>query len=122
MSKKCMPSKFRWTEMVFPQSAKTLRVKRETCEKGATWTDWIPTSSRPSCQSRLSCSIILRDRSPLGQDVQAIEVLPCRNGVSAAHFGLGNRCRYWLRALVSRRGLTISQRIVMNNEGWAPYE
>ncbi len=23
------------------------RVKRETCEKGATWTDWIPTSFRP---------------------------------------------------------------------------
>jgi len=34
------------------------RVTRETCEKGATWTDWTPTLSRPSRQSRLA---ILRD-------------------------------------------------------------
>jgi hypothetical protein len=40
-------------------------VKRETCEKGATWTDWIPTSSHPSCQIRLSRSIILRGVLPL---------------------------------------------------------
>jgi len=30
------------------------RVKRETGEKGATWTDWIPTSSHPSRSSRMS--------------------------------------------------------------------
>jgi hypothetical protein len=27
-------------------------VKGETCEKGATWIDWIPISSRPSRESR----------------------------------------------------------------------
>jgi len=54
-------------------------VKRETCEKGATWTDWIPTS-RPSRESR---SAILRG-SPAVPDVQAIEVLLCRHGFPVA--------------------------------------
>ena len=56
------------------------REKRETCEKAATWTDWIPTSSR---QSRESRSAILRG-SPAVPDVQAIEVLLFRNDFSAA--------------------------------------
>ena len=33
---------------------KAWRVKREICEKGATWTDWIPTSCRPSHESHSS--------------------------------------------------------------------
>jgi len=47
------------------------RVKRETCEKGATWTDWIPTSSRPSRQSR---SASLLEHSPVVPDMRAIEI------------------------------------------------
>lgn len=41
-------------------------VKRETCEKDATWTDWTPPSSRPA---------ILQWCFALVQDVQAIDVL-----------------------------------------------
>ena len=33
---------------------KAWRVKREICEKGATWTDWIPTSCRPSHEAHSS--------------------------------------------------------------------
>jgi hypothetical protein len=41
------------------QSHRPWRVKRETCEKGAMWTDWVPTSSRPSRPSRED---VLRDQ------------------------------------------------------------
>jgi len=37
-------------------SAQTVARKRKTCVKGATWTDWIFTSSRPSRQSRVLLS------------------------------------------------------------------
>jgi len=57
------------------------RWKRETCEKGLTWTDWISTSSRPSRQSR---SAILQECSPVVPHVQTIEALACQNSFSAA--------------------------------------
>ena len=46
------------------------RVKRETCEKGATWIDWIPTSSRSSSLSR---SAILRGRVLSSQTCGALD-------------------------------------------------
>jgi len=57
------------------------RVKRETCEKGAPWADWIPTSFGPS---RLSRAAILQEYSPLVPDVGTIEILACQNCFSDA--------------------------------------
>ena len=56
------------------QRQKTWRVKRETCEKSATWTEWIPTSSRPSRSSSLSRSAILGGRELPGPEGTAIEM------------------------------------------------
>jgi len=36
-------------------------VKRETFEKGTTWTDWLATLFSPSRLSRLSRAVILRE-------------------------------------------------------------
>jgi hypothetical protein len=52
---------------------------REMCETGATWTDWALTSFGPSCSSRLSRAIIMRERSPVVLHVQTLEVLPCKH-------------------------------------------
>ena len=35
------------------------RVKRETCEKGATWTDWVPISFGPSRSAILRAVFLL---------------------------------------------------------------
>ena len=59
-------------------------VKRETCEKGAPWADWIPISFGPFRPSRLSRAAILQEYSPLVPDVGTIENLACQNCFSAA--------------------------------------
>jgi len=67
------------------------RAKRETCEKGTMWTDWIPTSFSPSRSSRLSRQAILRECVPVVPHVRTIEVLLCRNGFFSA-CEAGNCC------------------------------
>jgi len=63
-------------------SHRLCRVKRETCEKGATWIDWIPTSSR---------SAILRGRVLLSQTCGVLDsrrgniVLPQPAPLKVAH-------------------------------------
>ena len=42
-------------------------MKGETCEKGATWTDWIPT---PSPAFRRTRSVILRTRFLISSDMR----------------------------------------------------
>jgi len=49
-------------------------VKRETCEKSATWTDWVPTSFGPSRSSRLSRSAILRIVLPLSKPCGSVKL------------------------------------------------
>ena len=39
------------------------RAKRETGEKGAIWTEWIPTSCRPSHSSRKALTFLIRSSS-----------------------------------------------------------
>ncbi len=51
------------------------RVKCETCEKGAAWTDWLSTSFGSSHSFRLSRSVILRECYPLISNMKAIEGL-----------------------------------------------
>jgi hypothetical protein len=49
---------------------------REICEKGSTWTDWVPTLCGPSRSSRLSRSTILQ--AGPHADVQTVEILLCK--------------------------------------------
>ena len=67
-----------------PVSNKTVRVKRGTCEKSATWAYWIPTSSHQFRQSR---SGILRGRL----ETQGFKVI--RVVMSRVRVGFGER---WL--------------------------
>jgi hypothetical protein len=70
-------------------------VTRETCENGAIRSSWFEVprpsnfgprtlASHSSRLSRPSCTAILRGWSVLVPDVQAIEVLLCRNGFPSA--------------------------------------
>jgi len=60
------------------------RVTREICEKGATWTDWVPTSFGPYRSSCPSRAIILRECSPVVSHVRTLEVLARQHSFSAA--------------------------------------
>jgi len=45
-------------------------MKRETCEKGATWTDWNPTPSHAPLQTR---SAILQGRFHITSDMLVVD-------------------------------------------------